>query len=100
MHLCWHLPSRPQCRADEGAAPVKVIVEIQDANGDSAAADSDIEVTFETSSKTGTFAETATGAGEAELPITIKQGADSMTVWYSDFSCRHNRKNHSLRRRR
>ena len=69
---------------DEGAARAKVIVEIQDANGDSAAADSDIEVTFETSSKTGTFAETTTGAGKAELTITVKQGADSMTVWYSD----------------
>ena len=69
---------------DEGAAPAKVTVMIQDANGDSAAADSDIEVIFETSSKAGAFAETATGAGEAELTITVEQGADSMTVWYSD----------------
>ena len=69
---------------DEGAARAKVTVMIQDANGDKAAADDDVEVTFETSSKTGTFALTATGAGEAELSITVKQGAYSAPVYYSD----------------
>ena len=68
--------------ADADAAPAKITIMIQDADGGEAATAEDVTVGLSSTSSTGSFSETADG--DAMDQVTIPAGMSSKMVYYSD----------------
>ena len=69
--------------ADLGTAPVAITVEIQDDTNAIAVAGTDLEVTLNSTSSTGTFTD-ADGEAIVDNTVTISAGSTEATAYYSD----------------